>query len=484
MSLSRRRMASWNGRTRAAALALAVVCGLAQVTAQTRITPPKNKYTPEQDVEMGEKAAAEVRASYPLITNPEIQRYMTHLGQSLVEAAPPELNNPVFRYSFTPVNVKEINAFALPGGPMFINRGMIDSAHSEGEVVGVMAHELSHVLLRHGTANATKAQGFQLGALAGMIAGAVVGGGIGSIISQGSQLGLGTWLLRYSREYEKQADLLGAQLMARAGYDPRDLARVFETIEKQGGAGSPQWMSDHPNPGNRSQYIEQEASMLQIANVRHDTADLERTKQLMAQLPPPMKMADVEKNAQRGGGNPQGGGNGNTQPVSVGEIGQPVPLPSSDFRPVRGGKVLQLSVPSNWEALSSASSIKFVPQNGYGPLNGQTVFTHGAEVGVVRAQSRDLGAATDALLDSLQSRNPEMKETDPPRETRLSQRTAIQHRLVNKSATGAQERVGMTTTFLADGSLFYYVTVVPSSERDAYDPAFRKIADSIRLTDQ
>jgi hypothetical protein len=125
-----------------------------------------------------------------------------------------------------------------------------------------------------------------------------------------------------------------------------------------------------------------------------------------------------------------------------------------------------------------------VPQNGYGPLDGKTVFTHGAEVGVVRAQTRDLGAATDALLDSLQSSNAEMKETDPPRETRLSQRTAIQHHLVNKSATGAPERVDITTTFLADGNLFYYVTVVPSSERDAYDSAFRKIADSIRLTDQ
>src|SRR5216117_474890 len=147
--------------TRSLAIVVAFACGLAPLTAQTRITPPKNKFTPEQDVEIGEKAAAEVRRSYPLIQNAEIQRYMAHLGESLVEAAPPELNNRLYHYSFTPVNVKEINAFALPGGPMFINRGMIDSAHSEGEVVGVMAHELSHVLLRHGTANATKAQGFQ-----------------------------------------------------------------------------------------------------------------------------------------------------------------------------------------------------------------------------------------------------------------------------------------------------------------------------------
>ena len=118
-----------------------------------------------------------------------------------------------------------------------------------------MAHELAHVLLRHGTANATKAQGFQIGALAGAIAGAVIGGGWGEVISQGSQFGLGTWLMKYSREYERQADLVGVQIMARAGYDPRDLAHMFETIQKQGGSGGPEWLSSHPNPGNRTQYI-------------------------------------------------------------------------------------------------------------------------------------------------------------------------------------------------------------------------------------
>ncbi len=129
-----------------------------------------------------------------------------------------------------------------------------------------MAHELSHVLLRHGTANATKAQGFQIGALAGAIAGAVIGGGWGQVISQGSQFGLGTWLMKYSREDQKQADLLGAQIMARAGYDPRDLARMFETIQAQSkGSGGPEWMSSHPNPGNRSTYIAQEAAKLRIA---------------------------------------------------------------------------------------------------------------------------------------------------------------------------------------------------------------------------
>src|SRR5688500_8515125 len=113
-----------------------------------------------------------------------------------------------------------------------------------------MCHELSHVILRHGTAQATKGQKFQIGAIAGQVLGAIVGGRTGSVISQGSQLGLGTIFLKYGREYERQADLLGAQIMARAGYDPRQMANIFQTIERQGGNRAPEWMSSHPNPGN------------------------------------------------------------------------------------------------------------------------------------------------------------------------------------------------------------------------------------------
>ena len=111
---------------------------------------------------------------------------------------------------------------------MFVQRGMFDAAAEEAEVAGVMAHELSRVLLRHGTANASKAQNpwLQLGQIAGAVGGAVVGGELGGYIAEGTQFGLGTLLLRYSRDYEKQADLLGAQIMARAGYDPRALAHA------------------------------------------------------------------------------------------------------------------------------------------------------------------------------------------------------------------------------------------------------------------
>src|SRR3954468_6788253 len=242
---------------RTACVGFLVCWSAASVATQTAIKLPKNKYTPQQDVELGREAAAEVRKQYPIISDEKIATYLTKLGDRLVAAAPADLKQPVYVYSFTPVNLKEINAFALPGGPMFVHRGMFDAAATEGEVAGVMAHELSHVLLRHGTANATKAQNpwLQLGQIAGIVGGAVVGGAAGSAIAQGSQFGLGTVLLRYSRDFEKQADLLGSQIMARAGYDPRALAHMFETIERQAkGGDGPEWLNSHPNPGNRTEY--------------------------------------------------------------------------------------------------------------------------------------------------------------------------------------------------------------------------------------
>src|SRR3990167_9160138 len=127
------------------------------IGAQTVITPSKNSYTPAQDVELGRQAAAEVEQQLPILHDDDVTSSVASIGRHLVDMIPPELRHPEFRYSFQVVNVREINAFALPGGPMYVNRGMIQRAHTEGEVAGVMAHELSHVALRHGTAQATKA---------------------------------------------------------------------------------------------------------------------------------------------------------------------------------------------------------------------------------------------------------------------------------------------------------------------------------------
>ena len=333
-------MAINNRGTRATALAIVLWSSVTSIFAQTAINLPKNKYTPEQDVTIGREAAAEVRKKYPIISDERIARYLTQLGDRLVTAAPPELKQSVYEYSFTPVNLKEINAFALPGGPMFVHRGMFDAAAGEGEVAGVMAHELSHVLLRHGTANATKAQNpwLQLGQMAGVLGGAVVGGGAGAALAQGSQFGLGTLMLRYSRDFEKQADLLGAQIMARAGYDPRALAHMFETIERQtatSGGGDPQWLSDHPNPGNRTEYINKEASSLTIATPA-DVSGFEPVKTAFASLAPAKSIGDLAR-AKSDVARPvrTGGEHGGS---SVGTPGEPVPPPSTEYRRSRAAR--------------------------------------------------------------------------------------------------------------------------------------------------
>jgi hypothetical protein len=458
-------------------LVLIITLTATSAVAQTKVTPPKNKYTPQQDVEIGREAAAEVRKQYPLINDSQIQNYLERLGNRLVEAAPRELNNPAFQYSFTPVNLKDINAFALPGGPMFVNRGMIEAASTEGEVAGVMAHELAHVLLRHGTANATKAQGFQIGALAGAIAGAVIGGGWGEVISQGSQFGLGTWLMKYSREYERQADLIGVQIMARAGYDPRDLAHMFETIQKQGGSGGPEWLSSHPNPGNRTQYINQEASQLQIGR-RPSDSGFQQTKSQLARLGPARTMAEIEKS----GG--MGNGDGGRSTGSVGRIGEAVPPPSRQYRTVQGGQLFTLSVPSNWQPVSSNNSIKYVPQNAYGDYEGQSTLTHGVELGVARASSRDLAQATQTLINSFVRGNSGMRQVSAEEYFRLSGRDAIVTPLLGRSALGGNERVDVHTTMLSNGDLFYLLTVVPERESGTYGQAFNRVVNSVRINDR
>jgi Zn-dependent protease with chaperone function len=462
---------------RVAAMVVVVAMSAAALLAQTAIKLPKNKYTPQQDVELGREAAAEVRKQYPVIEDSRIDRYLDGLGARLVAAAPADLKQPVYEYSFTPVNVKEINAFALPGGPMFVNRGMFEAAGSEAEVVGVMAHELSHVLLRHGTANATKAENpwLQLGQVAGAIGGAVVGGAAGAAIAQGSQFGLGTILLRYSRDYEKQADLLGAQIMARAGYDPRALGQMFETIAREsrsGGSGGPQWMSSHPDPGNRTEYINREAGLLTVA-APADQRDFAPVKSAFASLPPAKSMGDLARA-------PSGSGR-EGDVASVGTPGQPVPAPAAQYKTVNGGKVFQADVPANWTTVPSRSAIKVVPQNGYGQVNGQTMFTHGVEFGVAQAGTRDLQQATDAWLKAVSQSNPGLQLAGTQQVVRISQRSAISTPLVNPSALGGQERVGVYTTFLADGTLFYYITIVPEEDAAAYAPVFQRVGASIRL---
>jgi hypothetical protein len=454
-----------------------VVLSVTALAAQTVITPPTNSYTPAQDVELGRKAAGEVEQQLPILRDEEVTSSIASLGRRLVDAIPQELQHAEFRYSFQVINVREINAFALPGGPMYVNRGMIEAAKTEGEAAGVMAHELSHVALRHGTAQATKATKYEVGELLGAVVGSIIGGRVGSVVSQGTQFGLGTAFLRFSREYERQADLLGSHIMARAGYDPRDMASMFKTIEKQGGPGGPQWLSDHPNPGDRYEYITREAQLLEVRNPVHDMRAFTQVQARLRRMAPAPTTEDATRNATvRRGSVPvpdrrsSGGPSGDIAP------------PSSTYTSYTEGNLFRLSVPSNWRELPGSNAVIFAPDGAYGNTSQPGSFTHGVEIGIARNETHDLQTATDELISTFARSNPKLSRPSSYDRTPIGGRKGLHTVLSNGSnATGQPERIAVFTMLLGDGNLFYALGVAPRDRFSDYEGAFRRVIGSIEI---
>jgi Zn-dependent protease with chaperone function len=464
----------------ATALAFVVLASPLTALAQTRISMPSNKYSVQDDVKLGQQASQQAYQQLPILRDNYTDEYIESVGRRLVAAIPPEFQHPEFRYTFDVVNARDINAFALPGGPMFVNRGMIEAARNEGEMAGVMAHEISHVALRHATAQATETQKFQIGSVLGQIAGAVIGGVPGAVIGTASQIGFGAGALKYSRKYETQADILGAQIMARAGYDPRDLANMFQTIERQGGGRSgPEWLSSHPNPGNRYERINQEAAMLRV-NPGAGRQDSAAFRDVQARLRGQGRAPSMEEIARSGQTYP----NDNRSPSDTRyPVGDRVSNPSTRLRTYQGGNIFQLAYPDNWRELGGGQSVTFAPEGAY---SNQGEFTHGVMVGVANTGSRNLRTASDQYINSLlQGGNSYLRpQSRGYQSASLGGRSALAMPLAGRSpVTGQNENVVVYTTLLRDGSLFYVITVAPQGDYGAYQRAFRNVLNSIRLND-
>src|SRR6476620_9498294 len=325
----------------------------------TQIKYHGNKYSTQDDIKLGRQAAQEAESQFPLLRDEQVRSYVENVGRRLVTAIPSEFQHPEFQYYFKVVNASDINAFALPGGPMYVNRGMIEAARSEGEMAGVMAHELSHVALRHGTAQASKAQKY--GLLAGIlgIGGQIIGAPAGAAAQIAGQ-GVGVYFLKFSREYETEADILGAQIMARAGYDPHDLANMFQTIEQQSGGGGGGFMSDHPSPANRYARINQEAQYLRVENPLGNSREFARIQERLRGMGRAPSMQEI---AHSGNRYP----NGETSNYPRNAPSGRVEYPSTRYQSYSTlGGILRVSVPNNWRQLSETNSVWFSPEGAYG----------------------------------------------------------------------------------------------------------------------
>lgn len=276
-------------RLRISALAVLLVAStLTTAQGPTKLHPGFNLFSKQQDVQLGQESAAEVRKKMPIIHDPFLTAYVNKVGKRL--AASQEAQGSGFPFSFEVVADPSINAFALPGGPMFINTGLLKAVDSEAELAGVMGHEMSHVILRHGTNQASKAKLIELPALLGS---QVAGGSmLGQLASAGIGLGANSVLLKFSRSAESQADLMGSHIMAEAGYDPRQLAVFFEKLNGEG-AHTVQFFSDHPNPDNRERAIEDEAARMPPQTYGYQTGDFQRMKQVVAKIHEPKPQTQV-----------------------------------------------------------------------------------------------------------------------------------------------------------------------------------------------
>ncbi len=225
---------------------------------RTQLSPGWNMFSPQQDVEMGKQVSHDAEQQLQMLNDPRVDNYLNNLGRTLAAHAPGER----YPYQYKCVNDRNINAFALPGGFVYVNRGAIEAADNEAQLAGVMAHETSHVALRHGTNQASKTSIAKapLGILGGMLG----SNSIGSVLAQ---LGVGfatnSILLKYSRTDESQADIMGTQILFDSGYDPRAMAQFFEKIQAENKSGQPlEFFSDHPNPDNRIQRVDEEIDKL------------------------------------------------------------------------------------------------------------------------------------------------------------------------------------------------------------------------------
>lgn len=448
------------------------------IIAQTNVKMPKNKYKVSDDVQIGNEYSQKVENEFPILNDRDATNYVEDVGRRLVNSIPREFQQPAFNYRFKVVNASDINAFALPGGPMYVNRGMIEAAKNEGEMAGVMAHEISHVALRHGTAQATKQSsiGNQILGIGAILGGAILGGQTGAQL--GAMFAQG-YFLRYSRQYESDADILGARILADAGYDPRDLANMFRTISQQSEGGRPpEWLSSHPDPENRYATINREAQLLRVSsNPIKYTQSFARVKERLQSMPKARSMAEIEKNTQN---NPNTGNTntGSGSEMSRGTYSRNVPLPSSRTQTYRGGDLFTVSIPQNWKQFPGQSDIWFAPEGAYGNQG----ITHGALIGIYKTQQRDLARASDEYVKGILQANSYLRQTTGYSQFSLDGRAAYATRLTGRSpVTGQDEYAMIYTTQLRNGDLMFVVGVAPQNDSYRYTRAFNNMVRSLQI---
>ncbi len=446
-------------------LALVLACA-ATLSAQLKdLKAGFNLFTPQQDIQMGKDAAGEVERTMPVVKNEDLSAYLSRIGARLAKSK--HAGN--FPFSFSVINDKSINAFALPGGPVFVHTGLISALDNESQLAGVLAHEMSHVALRHGTNQASKANLLQLGALL-----ATSGLGEDSLWSKVGQLGVGlgaqSILLKYSRNAERDADLNGARIMNDVGYDPVQMAVFFQKLEAQGQKDNSfvaNFLSDHPTPGNRVAYVQDQNKYLPKNQYSElDPGSIARIKNIVAGLPPPPPPK--------------------TAAGTVGSAAPPDIRPSTQYKEFKG-KAFRLNYPDNWQAFGQEGSdnVTVAPKEALlADSKGQTQIGYGFIVSyyVPDAGKADLRRDTDNLVRQLQQENPGMQRASAAQRTvQIGGQNGLMTALESNSPYRGERESDTLVTAARPEGLFYIVFIVPKSEQGSVQKTVDDVIRSVRF---
>src|SRR5271168_487335 len=430
---------------------------------RTKLAPGWNLFSPQDDIKVGLDNSQEAEQLLPMLKDVKVDAYLNALGKHLAEFAPGDK----FPYQFKCVNVADINAFALPGGYIYVNRGLIQAADNEAQLAGVIGHEISHVALRHGTSQVTKAMGPQLGVA---VLGSVLGDStLGKLITVAGAFSMGSLLLKYSRADESQADIMGTQIAHDAGYDPHALAQFFTVLaeeEKKMGA-PPEFFSSHPSPEHRIDRVDEEIKNLggPLPDATLDSPEFRDVRKYLFSLPPAAKQSEIEE----------------AETVPAGGMGKPS-APSAGVQSYDTG-ALTLQFPANWKASGQGSAVTLAPEGGVVPDGrGSQSLAYGMLFNRLEPKlGATLEAATDQLIAQLRHSNPNLSVERKGEAARMGGQRALSSYLLTDSPVKGRETVWLVTTLRPDG-ISYVLCVAPQGEFEHYSRSFENVVHSVKFS--
>lgn len=440
------------------ALCLAIMLVVSPAFGQrTRVTTGWNLFTPQQDVELGRSVAQAAEPGLNLSTDQDSHVYLNALGNQVATYAPGYKYPWMFKIFKDP----SIQSFALPGGWIYVSSGLVEAAQNEPQLAALLAHQIGHVVARHGTERASTAYANSTGSRRNVP--------VADVIRRlDLRVAPGATMVRYSVQEEQEADTIATQMLYDAKFDPRILTTEFQQLNRH--PNSLEFFRDHPAPANRAAVVRSELQRLGplAANLRGDSPDLHSVKRNLRNEP--------------------------DQPEQqAGRFNEPRPdLPSTRFVTYQGYD-FEIRHPENWYVNETGTTVTVAPEGGnisgsiaYGMVidtfqpRGRDFFGQNSfSLGGQQQRSSTLSNATDQLIDDLRRSNPNLRVVRSVQK-QLGGNAALEVELNNDSPLGGRE-VNRLTTVLHNDVLFYFMGVSPQSDYSRYISTFDRMIQSVRF---